>query len=132
MPVLHRTSLSQLLDRLRRATPLDDDGLLRCRPCHRPVTHVRLRMDDARRHWHFINPHGFEFTLQRFHQAPGCDILGQPTQADSWFPGFGWQLALCERCQEHLGWYFQQGENRQFFGLIQNRLIHSSAAPRPR
>ena len=30
----------------------------------------------------------------------------QATEADSWFPGFGWRIASCGCCGSHLGWLF--------------------------
>lgn len=29
-----------------------------------------------------------------------------PSTEFSWFPGYAWQIALCKRCQIHIGWRF--------------------------
>lgn len=77
----------------------------------------------------FTNPAGIRFFISCYQQAPGCSLVGRPTQDNSWFGGYYWQLALCTDCNEHLGWYY---ENRQrgFFGLIRDRLFEQAGDSR--
>ena len=70
---------------------------------------------------HCTNPHGFEFAVRCFSEALGCTIGGDRQHADSWFPGFCWRYASCSDCHQHLGWYFDRGDD-YFYGLILDRI----------
>ncbi len=74
----------------------------------------------------FTNPYGFLFHIGCFREALGCNIVGSPEAADSWFMGFHWRIASCGECQRHLGWYFDRvapGSDGEFFyGLILDRI----------
>jgi hypothetical protein len=41
----------------------------------------------------------------------------------TWFPGYGWRLALCAKCNTHLGWEFRGRDEHGFLGLILSALI---------
>lgn len=106
---------------------LDDEeaqkrGYVYCGLCSHPVSHVdeQIEMHGSFDH-HFVNPYGFEFHLGCYQEALGCAISGDPTAADTWFPGYRWRHATCESCSQHLGWYFAQ-ENHHFYGLILDRI----------
>jgi len=117
--------LDKLLESLD--TPIGD--LLLCRYCGSAITQVGEKMEVARSQQHrFTNPAGITFSIGCFQHAPGCDIYGTPTQEETWFGGYSWQLATCSGCHDHLGWYYQNTEGHFFFGLIQTRLIESPFA----
>lgn len=113
----------QLLPELQDDVALPRNELILCRFCHAAITtrQQQLAVHDSHQH-RFVNPHGLQFLIGCFRLAPGCDISGQATREYCWFPGFAWQLANCSDCGEHLGWFYQAGETRQFFGLIVDKL----------
>jgi hypothetical protein len=61
------------------------------------------------------------FRIGCFANAPGCEVIGEPTTEHTWFSGYAWSYAVCTGCLTHLGWYFTDG--RSFFGLILDRLV---------
>ena len=100
----------------------------RCRSCEHIVTDdgQRIAVDNSHSH-HKTNPNGVEYHFQCFGQAPGCDAYGVATAEHTWFTGYRWQIAVCNSCGEHLGWYFR-GE-ASFYGLITARLIQDAERP---
>lgn len=77
------------------------------------------------KHLHILtNPARFTFEVLCFQIATGCLEAGTPEQADSWFPGYRWRYALCNRCGEHLGWGYSGVDH--FFGFIRQRLTPCS------
>jgi hypothetical protein len=107
---------------------LDDDteakkGFVYCGLCSHVVSHIEQRIEVNGSHDHnFVNPYGVEFHVGCFDEALGCAISGQPTAADTWFPGFRWRLASCEECTTHLGWLFANADAYTFYGLILDRI----------
>ena len=98
------------------ATPGDDS--LRCAACDHRITDRGYRSEMGGAHEHtFVNPAGFSFRIGCFIAAPGCKHAGTPSEAFSWFPGWKWQIAICDNCHTHLGWLFRCG-GEQFHGLI--------------
>eukprot|EP00887_Chlorella_sp_A99_P001237 scaffold14.g1237.t1 len=61
-----------------------------------------------------------------------CELAGEATEQDTWFPGFAWACAYCSRCNNHLGWHFRrvagQGQPLEFVGL---RTSSAAAAAPP-
>jgi hypothetical protein len=97
--------------------------------CHRCLATVtdgsqRIAMGGAHAH-HFVNPHGIEFHVGCFADAPGCATFGEASTYWSWFPGFAWQVELCATCGEHLGWLFLSPD-AAFHGLILDRLVEAA------
>lgn len=72
----------------------------------------------------FTNPEGIRFEIITFLQVPGCHDAGLPTFEHTWFPDHAWSFCLCDRCGQHLGWFYT-GPN-DFAGLIIRRLVRSS------
>ncbi|GAB6059946.1 cereblon family protein [Desulfonatronum parangueonense] len=100
----------------------DDERALRCRNCGLVVTKDENRISVNGRHDHvFFNPHGHVFEVGCFGQAPGATPLGPSSAEFSWFSECTWQIALCNRCRNHLGWFFA-GPNGLFFALILDQL----------
>jgi len=100
-------------------------GALVCARCRGLVTSQASAISVSGSHAHaFTNPHGFEFRIGCFADAPGCTELGGESSYWSWFPGFTWQVSLCRQCGEHLGWLFRSPDAR-FFGLVLDRLAQA-------
>lgn len=120
--------LHQLLPDLQDANGIAHAELILCRFCHAAITSKRAELSMSGAHQHrFINPTGFQFLIGCFTLAPGCDIGGPATEEYSWFKGYVWQIARCSDCGEHLGWFYQNGEANQFFGLIVDKLVRYQA-----
>ncbi len=98
----------------------EESGLL-CMNCSNEITHSShgVERSGAFRHL-FINPAGLPFRIGCFSRAPGCTLHGLPTSEFTWFPGYRWQVALCDSCMIHLGWFYTGKD--EFFGLIMARL----------
>jgi hypothetical protein len=69
----------------------------------------------------FSNPEGIRFRIVTFARTSGCRQAGAPTLEHTWFPGHAWSFCQCERCGQHLGWYYAGEHN--FAGLITDRLV---------
>ena len=96
----------------------DARDLVVCATCSHVIARKSDRVEIGDSHTHrFTNPYGLEFHIGCFADALGCAISGSPVAADTWFPGFHWQLASCENCRNHLGWYFDRADEF-FYGLI--------------
>ncbi|THB64139.1 MAG: hypothetical protein D6E12_15495 [Desulfovibrio sp.] len=116
------------LDRSDHAEQEPDHGekgvFLACHLCLNPITRQGNRIAVNGQHQHnFFNPHGLVFEIGCFSAAPGCVIQGAPSFEFTWFPGHAWQVALCSRCLNHLGWQFTGPGGSQFFGLIVGELV---------
>ncbi|HSD25788.1 MAG TPA: cereblon family protein [Vicinamibacteria bacterium] len=100
-------------------------GALVCALCRNLVTSRASAVSMNGSHAHtFANPHGFEFRIGCFADAPGCTDAGEESACWTWFPGFTWRVSLCRQCGEHLGWLFGSPDAR-FFGLILDRLVQA-------
>jgi hypothetical protein len=102
----------------------DEYRALLCRACRQVIAHNSARITKNGRHMHtFANPHGIVFEIGCFNAANGCDPIGPASAEFSWFPGFCWQIIVCQSCRTHLGWIFWGKNSNSFFGLIIDRLI---------
>jgi len=92
--------------------------LLLCANCSHGIARKsdRIEVNGSFNH-HFTNPYGIEYHVGCYRIALGCAISGSRMAADTWFPGFVWQLASCEACGQHLGWYFTNADS-DFYGLV--------------
>lgn len=107
------------------ATAQDDTvPKLVCAQCGHSITTDAWRIPVAGSHQHvFANPYGQVFSIACFAAAPGCATVGPLSQDFSWFPGTGWQVAICASCGLHLGWRYERDSgDGSFFGLIPDRL----------
>lgn len=100
-----------------------DDSIF-CAKCGHRVTRTRFRLSKGGSHDHvFFNPAGVMFEVLCFKEAEGVVDVGPSTEDHTWFPGYGWNFALCINCSDHLGWCFKgDGDPPVFFGLIRNKL----------
>jgi len=107
---------------LERSPGSADHDALRCAVCDHRITDAAYRTERGGAHEHtFVNPHGIAHHIGCFVAAPGCAYQGTTEEAFSWFPGWSWQIAICNQCHTHLGWIFRcAGE--QFHGLILSAL----------
>ncbi len=89
-----------------------------CKACGGTVTGRDKKIVVQGSHTHtFFNPSGIVFEVGCFSSAPGCHSAGRATSHFTWFAGYVWRFALCRKCNNHLGWYFEKGEH-SFLGLI--------------
>jgi len=125
--MLDRYNVSELeIDAVERSADAwtDNGEWMLCAACGNPVTPVAARSELNGRYLHHrVNPGGIKFEFGVFTLAPGCRESGVPLAKDSWFDGYAWEIAVCRRCGEHLGWRFSNGENRSVYGLIVARLV---------
>ena len=94
---------------------------LLCVSCGEEVTRDRARIDIAGAHRHeFFNPQRVHYAIACFAPAHGCRVAGEQTDRFTWFAGYAWAIALCQRCGIHLGWQFVSAAGgHRFFGLIE-------------
>jgi hypothetical protein len=93
-----------------------------CAHCGHAITSDAERIAIQQSHQHrFMNPVGTLFHIGCFGRAPGCAVIGAPSDDYPWFAGYSWQLALCGGCAGHLGWWFQSPDGG-FFGLRLDQL----------
>jgi len=104
----------------------EDEELILCRHCGRPITRPAERIEMAGAHKHtFANPHGIVFEIGCFRSAFGCGYSGPTTDEFTWFQGYRWKVAVCGSCTVHLGWLFLSSGSDTFHGLILDRLKSS-------
>ncbi len=115
-----------LTDSEREPGPREETPLC-CSACGHVITSAKERFPVRGSQTHrCTNPMGLAFCIGCFREAPGCAVVGQPTQEHTWFPGHAWRIALCANCHGHLGWRFQARGDDRFFGLILDRLMRPS------
>ncbi len=85
-----------------------------------------IRINGSNRHL-FLNPEGMECDFHTFYSCPGAIALGEATDAYSWFSGYGWRMAFCGQCGQHLGWFYESvsvvERPREFWGILVSHLV---------
>lgn len=95
----------------------DTQSAILCKQCDHLITTPEELLTIGDKFIHcFTNPAGISFEIQCFSSAVGALVSGNPTDYYSWFPGYSWQYCYCNKCNSHLGWYFQKEDNG-FYGL---------------
>ena len=95
-----------------------------CAWCLNRVANEQDRFSyDGKDEFSFSNPEGIRFEIITFCQTLGCLQSGVPTLEHTWFPGHAWSYCRCDRCGQHLGWYYA-GQN-EFVGLIKSRITRA-------
>jgi hypothetical protein len=108
---------------------IERDGWIVCRACAAFIAETRSRIEVNGAHAHsFINPAGAIFRVGCHAHAPGVVGVGEESDEWTWFTGFSWQVAVCGRCGEHLGWCYRNALAR-FVALILDRVAEHG--PRP-
>ena len=109
----------------REKPALDDEDprSIQCRQCGEDITapDFRIAIQGAHRHT-FANPIGVVFEVGCFSRVRAVRYVGPETDEFTWFNGFSWRIALCGRCQVHLGWRFTATRADDFHALIVDRL----------
>ena len=95
----------------------------RCVACGSVVTHSdRIILVAGNTQHQHVNPEGIECDFYTFSSCPGAIALGEATDAHTWFPGYGWRVALCVNCGLHLGWHYELLSRNQppmeFWGIL--------------
>jgi hypothetical protein len=99
-----------------------EEPVCRCAACGHELALLRERVDvEGAATRRFVNPGGIEYQITAFRDAPGCSCVGERSGYWIWFAGYAWQIALCGRCGQHVGWSFSGGP-APFFGLIVERI----------
>jgi hypothetical protein len=78
---------------------------------------------DGKDEFTFSNPEQIRFAIITFARTLGCRQTGVPTLEHTWFAGHAWSFCLCDRCGQHLGWYYT-GQH-EFAGLIKARMVRA-------
>jgi hypothetical protein len=98
------------------------DEALVCASCGHPITRESERIEvDGSHESVRVNLAGMLFRIGCFARAPGCRAVGESSTHWTWFPGYAWQVVVCARCADHLGWAFRS-EGGRFWGLVLDRL----------
>ncbi len=93
-----------------------------CAWCLNRVANDRDRFAyDGKDEFIFSNPEGIRFEIITFERTLGCRSAGVPTLEYTWFAGHAWSYCLCDRCGQHLGWYYSG--TQEFAGLIKARIV---------
>ena len=109
-----------------RTAPAVEDaaGDWLCAWCHNRVANERDRFSfDGKDEFTFSNPEGIRFEIITFSRTLGCRPAGVPTLDYTWFPGHAWSYCQCDRCGQHLGWYY--AGQYDFAGLITDRIVRA-------
>ena len=103
--------------------------IIACVRCRTWITVPAAAIDVAGAHRHEReNPAGIRFRFACFANARALRAHGNASREFTWFPGYVWQVQICDGCQEHLGWMFATADHR-FHGLILDRLVEIDAPP---
>ena len=95
-----------------------------CAWCLNRVATERDRFQyEGKDEFSFTNPSGIRFEIITFSQALNCRQTGVPTLEHTWFAGCAWSFCQCDRCSQHLGWYY--AGQYHFVGLIKNRITRA-------
>ena len=101
----------------------EEKGFYICSICKNLITYTKEKTKISGSFDHrFVNPEGFKFHIGCFKFCPGIAKRGSYTKEHSWFPPFLWNFGHCAQCGNHLGWYYQSGED-SFYVLILDRII---------
>jgi len=103
---------------LPQKSDTEAEKCVRCKKCDHKLTNPDLSI--APYEGTYRNPFGVSFHVVFYSDASGARDLGSPTTVYTWFPGYGWSMALCRQCGEHLGWWWSGPE--RFIGLIATRI----------
>ena len=67
----------------------------------------------------FVNRYGASFNVMTTRILEHYARVTPPSAEDTWFPGYTWQIIVCENCSHHLGWLFSTGRIGSVNGNIE-------------
>ena len=79
----------------------------------------------------YCNPAGYIHETLTVHKTieGSLRLVDRPSTDFSWFPGYGWQIAVCSKCSSHIGWKFvavtKNLKPKSFYGLSCKSLVVS-------
>lgn len=96
-----------------------------CKKCDRGIANYAdmFAMSNQGVSSSYCNPSGFVHeTLTVYQTLPKTTrTTTKPSTEFSWFPGYSWQIAICNACNNHIGWKFiatkRSLKPRKFYGL---------------
>jgi len=99
-----------------------------CTVCGGLITHSdRLVAIGGRNRHFYVNPSGVECDFHTFDACPGAMALGEAIEAHTWFSGYGWRMAFCRVCGQHLGWHYEAVSRSMrphgFWGILASLLV---------
>lgn len=77
----------------------------------------------------YCNPAGYIHETLTVHKIleNSLQMVDRASTEFSWFPGYAWQIAICSKCQSHIGWKFiavvKNLKPKTFFGLSNKSLV---------
>ncbi len=99
------------------------DARLRCALCRTTLARTPERVARLGAHEHrCVNPLGMTFEIGCFGGAENVRFHGDAVLADTWFPGYTWQVLACGHCDAHVGWHFR-ARGDEFCGLILSSIL---------
>ncbi|HKA87758.1 MAG TPA: cereblon family protein [Haliangiales bacterium] len=102
--------------------------ILACARCRQWITIPAAAIEVGGAHAHErSNPMGIRFRFGCFAAARGLSRQGSPSREATWFPGYTWQVEICDGCKEHMGWLYATMDHR-FHGLILAALVEIDPA----
>jgi hypothetical protein len=102
----------------------DIEGAWLCAWCRNRVANEKDRFAyNGKDEFTFANPEGIRFAIITFSRTLGCEDMGTPTLANTWFAGYAWSFCQCDCCGQQLGWYYTG--LHQFAGLIKDRIVRA-------
>ena len=113
-----------LVENRARPSTANAAGDWLCAWCMNKVANERDRfLFNGQDEFSFSNPEGIRFEIITFSQTLGCRESGVPTLDYTWFAGQAWSYCQCDRCGQHLGWYYT-GQH-EFAALIKSRIVRA-------
>jgi hypothetical protein len=108
----------------RQPSSGDAAGDWLCSFCLNRVANEKDRFQyEGKDEFSFLNPQGIRFDIITFSHTLGCQQSGPPSLQFTWFDGHAWSYCVCDRCGQHLGWYYSGKQD--FVGLIKTRILRA-------
>ena len=74
----------------------------------------------------FVNPYGVLHEVVTVRWTQNVVLGGTPTTEFTWYPGYAWTIARCDRCGAHVGWAFDAVSDaapERFWGLRREAIV---------